>query len=87
MPTPKFRSPSKKCVTVVKENVRSEDMGKYFRVSADTRDLNYDKYFVEGLVSAEADESYTSNNTTQLDVDGIVKKLLTTDYVREALGR
>ncbi len=69
------------------ERMRSEDMGNYFRVSADTRDLNYDKYFVQGQVSTESDESYTSNNTTLLDVDGVVKKLLTTDYVREALGK
>ena len=69
------------------ERMRSEDMGKYFRVSADTRDLNYDKYFVQGEVTTEAVESYTSNNTTLLDVDSVVKKLLTTDYVKEALGR
>ena len=69
------------------ERLRSEDMGDYFRVSADNRDLNYDKYFVQGQVMTEAEESYTSNNTTLLDVDGVVKKLLTTDYVKEALGR
>lgn len=67
------------------EHVRSEDMGNYYRVSADNRDLNYDKYFVKGQVQTEADEAYTSHNTTLLDVDGTVKKLLTTDYVREAL--
>ena len=67
------------------ERLRSEDMGKYFRVSADTRDLNYDKYFVEGKVETEADESYTSHNTKLLDVDGVVEKILTTDYVQEQL--
>lgn len=41
------------------ERLRSEDMGKYFRVFADNRDLNYDKYFVEGKVMTEAEESYT----------------------------
>jgi len=67
------------------EMLRSEDLGEYFRVSADGRDLNYDKYFVEGRVSTQADESYTSHNTTRLDVDGTVEKLLTNDYVRQAL--
>ena len=67
------------------ERLRSEDMGRYFRVSADNRDLNYDKYFVEGQVLTEAEESYTSHNTRLLDVDGVVEKLLTTEYVRRAL--
>ncbi len=67
------------------EALRSEDMGGYYRVSADNRDLNYDKYFVEGRVMTEAEESYTSHNTKHLDVDGTVKKILTTDYVQEAL--
>ena len=69
------------------ERLRSEDMGNYFRVAADSRDLNYDKFFVDGQVSTEAEESYTSHNTTLLDVDGTVKKILTTDYVKEELER
>lgn len=68
------------------ECLRSEDMGNYFRVAADTRDLNYDKYFVKGEVVTEANESYTSHNTHLLDVEGVVQKLLTTEYVREALA-
>ena len=67
------------------ERLRSEDMGQYFRVAADSRDLNYDKFFVKGQVHMEADESYTSHNTTLLDVEGTVKKILTTDYVQEQL--
>ena len=67
------------------ERLRSEDMEQYFRVAADNRDLNYDKYFVKGQVQTEADESYTSHNTTLLDVDGVVEKILTTDYVKEEL--
>lgn len=67
------------------ERLRSEDMGKYFRVSADNRDLNYDKYFVKGEVHTQADKAYTSHNTIRLDVEETVKKLLTTDYVKEAL--
>ena len=68
------------------ERLRSEDMGNYFRVVADNRDLNYDKFFVNGQVQTEAEEAYTSHNTNLLDVDGVVKKILTTDYVREQLG-
>ena len=67
------------------ERLRSEDMGDYFRVSADNRDLNYDKYFVEGQVLTEAEESYTSHNTRLLDVDGVVEKLMTAEYIRRAL--
>ena len=67
------------------ERLRSEDMGYYFRVAADNRDLNYDKYFVQGKVVTQAEESYTSHNTVRLDVEGVVKKILTTDYVQEEL--
>ena len=67
------------------ECLRSEDMGDYYRVAADSRDLNYDKFVVNGHVATEADESYTSHNTERLDVDGTVKKILTTDYVQEQL--
>ncbi len=67
------------------ERLRAEDMGDYFRVAADSRDLNYDKFVVQGEVHTEADESYTSHNTRRLDVAGTVEKLLTTDYVREVL--
>ena len=69
------------------ERLRSEDMGQYFRVSADNRDLNYDKYFVQGKVETEAEEAYTSHNTKLLDVDGVVKKIMTTDYVKEELKK
>ncbi len=68
------------------ERLRSEDMGEYYRVAADSRDLNYDKFVVRGEVHTEADESYTSHNTRRLTVEGTVKKILTADYVREALG-
>ena len=67
------------------ESLRSEDMGNYFRVAADNRDLNYDKYFVKGQAVTEAEESYTSHNTRLLDVDGVVQKIMTTEYVQNAL--
>ncbi len=67
------------------ERLRSEDMGNYYRVSADNRDLNYDKFFINGQVVTEAEEAYTSHNTKLLDVDQTVEKILTTDYVQEQL--
>ena len=67
------------------ERLRSEDMGDYYRVAADSRDLNYDKFVVNGQVKTMADEAYTSHNTNRLDVEGTIKKILTTDYVQEAL--
>lgn len=66
------------------ERLRSEDMGRYFRVRADTRDLNYDKFVAEG-VQTMADESYTSHNTDRLDVQGTVDKIMTTSYIQNAL--
>ena len=68
------------------ERLRAEDMGQYFRIAADSRDLNYDKFVVNGEVHTMADEAYTSHNTTRLDVDGTVAKILTTDYVQEQLS-
>lgn len=67
------------------ERLRAEDMGEYFRVHADTRDLNYDKFFVEGDVKTQADEAYTSHNTRRLDVDGTIEKIKTAEYVQLAL--
>lgn len=67
------------------ERLRAEDMGDYFRVRADSRDLNYDKFFVDGEVQTQADEAYTSHNTRRLDVEGTMAKLLTADYVKRAL--
>ena len=67
------------------ERLRATDMGHYFRISPDGRSLNYDKYYVKGDVLTEADEPYTSHNTTRLDVEGVVAKIMTTDYVKEEL--
>lgn len=67
------------------ERLRSEDMGVYFRVVADNRDLNYDQYFTKGKVTTQADESYTSHNTKLLGVNDTARKIMTTDYVKEEL--
>lgn len=68
------------------EMLRSEDMGEYYRIAADSRDLNYDKFYVKGTVKTQADEAYTSHNTELLDVAGTVKKLKTTTYIQEELA-
>lgn len=67
------------------ERLRAEDMGEYFRVRCDSRDLNYDRFVAEGEVRTQADEPYTSHNTHRLDVSGTVEKIKTAEYVRLAL--
>jgi UDP-N-acetylglucosamine 4,6-dehydratase len=69
------------------EMVRAEDHGGYYRIPADARDLNYDKYFVEGEREIEKIEDYTSHNTRRLDVEGVKQVVQTLDIVREALAR
>ena len=61
-------------------------MGNYYRICADARDLNYDKFVVKGQVRTMADEAYTSHNTMRLNVDETVRKILTTDYVKNKLA-
>jgi UDP-N-acetylglucosamine 4,6-dehydratase/5-epimerase len=67
------------------ENVVSQDLGGFYRVPADKRDLNYDKYFVEGDHKLSSDDEYNSHNTDRLTIDQIKDKLLMLDYVREEL--
>lgn len=67
------------------EKAKSEDMGDYFRVPADTRDLNYDKFFEDGSKQVTEAEEYTSFNTEQLDVKSTIEKVLTVDYVKDEL--
>ena len=69
------------------ECLRAIDMGDYFRVVPDSRDLNYDKFFIKGEVKTMADEAYTSHNTNRLDVEGTIQKLMTTDYIKEELKK
>ncbi|NIK11797.1 SDR family NAD(P)-dependent oxidoreductase [Alkalibacillus almallahensis] len=67
------------------EHVVAEDLGGFYRVPADTRDLNYDKYFVEGSEELSTDDEYNSHNTERLSIDQVKEKLLTLDVVQEAL--
>jgi UDP-glucose 4-epimerase len=61
------------------EMAKAEDMGNYFRIPADNRDLNYDKYFVEGQEEIATIDDYHSHNTQRLDVEGMKKLLLKLD--------
>ena len=67
------------------ELVRAEDMGEYFRVTPDNRDLNYDNYAANSNARTQMDSDYSSHNTKLLDVDATVQKILTTEYVRNEL--
>ena len=67
------------------EMAKAEDMGGYFRVPADVRDLNYAVYFSEGQAGVAAVEDYHSHNTRRLDVDGMMELLLKLDCVNTAL--
>lgn len=68
------------------EMARADDMGRYYRVPADDRDLNYAKYFVEGETRVSTLEDYTSHNTERLDVEQVKALLLKLDFIREALN-
>lgn len=68
------------------EMARAEDLGEYFRVPSDSRDLNYGKYFVEGELSLSSIDDYTSHNTFRLDVEGTMQTLMKLDIVREAIA-
>lgn len=65
------------------EMSKSEDMGNYFRIPADNRDLNYDKYFVEGQQKISSIEDYHSHNTDRLDIEGMKKLLQKLDIINE----
>jgi len=68
------------------EYIVAKDMGNFFRVSADKRDLNYDKYFIEGDQELSSEKEYNSHNTERLGVKEIKEKLLKIDYIKEKLG-
>ncbi len=63
------------------EMAKSEDMGDYYRIPADNRDLNYDKYFIEGQEEIATIEDYHSHNTKQLNVEEMTELLLKLEIV------
>lgn len=68
------------------EAIKSQDLGGFYRVPADNRNLNYDKYFTEGNEMTRLTDEYNSDNTTRLDVEGVKKKLLELKYIQEELA-
>ena len=68
------------------EMARAQDLGRYYRIPADSRDLNYDRYFIEGQTELSKIDDYTSHNTRRLDVAEIKRVLLELQEVREALN-
>ncbi|EMU6536799.1 polysaccharide biosynthesis protein [Escherichia albertii] len=68
------------------EMVKAEDMGRYYRIPADNRDLNYDKYIIKGQIDINKLDDYTSHNTERLNIEQIKELLLTLKYVQKELG-
>ena len=68
------------------EMAKAIDMGEYYRIPCDNRDLNYDKYFKEGDEKIATIEDYHSHNTTRLNVEGMKELLLKLRFIREDLG-
>jgi UDP-glucose 4-epimerase len=82
-----IRHGEKLCETLLtkEERVVAQDLGNFFRVPADTRDLNYDKYYIEGVHKLSAVEDYNSHNTERLSITQIKAKLMELDFVRQEL--
>jgi UDP-N-acetylglucosamine 4,6-dehydratase len=68
------------------EMARADDVGNYYRIPAESRDLKYAKYFVEGEVAIPTFDDYNSHNTHRLDLDGVKQVLMKLDIIREALN-
>ena len=68
------------------EMARAEDLGGYYRVPADNRDLNYASFFTEGEVGVSEAVDYHSHNTRRLDVAQMAELLRSLDVVKQALG-
>jgi UDP-glucose 4-epimerase len=69
------------------EMVKAEDLGLYYRIPADTRDLNYDRYFIKGETQIAQIEEYTSHNTHRLTIEETKQLLLKLDIIREDIGQ
>jgi UDP-glucose 4-epimerase len=68
------------------EMARADDLGGYYRIPADSRDLNYNKYFVEGETQISSLDDYTSHNTRRLSVEEVKQVLMKLSLVREAVN-
>jgi len=69
------------------EKALADDCGKYFRISPDLRDLNYEKFIEKGNTKISASTEYTSHNTRRLDVEEVKELLLTLDVIQHAISR
>jgi len=69
------------------EMAKAEDCSNYFRISADTRDLNYNRYFIEGETEVSVKEDYNSHNTKRLNIEEIKEILLKIDYIQAELKK
>ena len=67
------------------EMMRATDMGRYYCVSADTRDLNYDNYFTEGNIQEKLPQTYNSENAQRLDLAGTIARIKETSFIQEKL--
>ena len=67
------------------EMAKAEDLGRYYRIPSDNRDLNYNKYFVEGEAQISSLDDYTSHNTQRLDIPAIKELLMGLEEIRESL--
>lgn len=68
------------------EMAKAMDMGNYYRIPCDTRDLNYNKFFTEGSEEISKIEDYHSHNTARLDVEGMKEQLMRLRFIQEDLG-
>ena len=73
-------------LTSREEMSKAQDLGRYYRIPADNRDLNYEKYFVEGETHITEVDDYTSHNTHRLNVEEVKTLLLNLDYIQETLN-
>jgi len=67
------------------ECLHASDLGDFYRVPADNRDLNYEQYFEQGKTTPVTLEEFTSDNTIRLNIEQIKEKLLTTDYIKQEM--
>lgn len=73
------------CLVNREEMSKTEDMGKFYRIPSDDRELNYDQYFIEGNVNIAQQDDYNSSNTEQLDIDATVERLLQLEFIQKEL--
>jgi UDP-glucose 4-epimerase len=69
------------------EMLKAEDLGNFYRIPADTRDLNYNRFFIEGESQISEMEEYTSHNTSRLNIEETKQLLMRLDFIKEDLGK